>query len=116
MVFELDVAAISRLQPPVYTPISRMQAARRDVAVLVNEATEIQAMVDAVLARKTASVIEFAPFDLYRGSNLETGKKSVAFRIVMQDTDRTLTDSEADLKVSEIVEVLSQEFGATLRK
>ena len=98
LIFELDLAAISRVHPPVYTPISRMQAVRRDVSLLVNETIEIQAMLDAVLARKTASVIEFAPFDLYRGSNLETGKKSVAFRIVMQDTDRSLTDSRRTSK------------------
>ncbi len=116
ILFELDVRAITRLNPPRHTPVSRMQAVRRDVAVLVNESIEIQAMLDAVLARKTTSVVEFAPFDIYRGSNLENGKKSVAFRIVMQDTDRTLTDSEADSKVSEIVEVLSQDFGASLRK
>jgi phenylalanyl-tRNA synthetase beta chain len=73
-------------------------------------------MLDAVLRRKVASVTEFSIFDIYRGAALENGKKSVAFRIVMQDTDRTLTDSEADSKVSEVVKVLSQDFGATLRK
>ena len=114
--FELDVDAISRSIAPVFHAISRMQAVRRDIAVLVNESVEIQAMLDAILEQKMASIIDFSPFDIYRGLNLENGKKSVAFRIVMQDTDRTLTDSEADSKVSEIVEVLSQDCGATLRK
>ena len=114
--FELDVDAISRSIAPVFRTISRMQAVRRDIAVLVNESVEIQAMLDAILGRKMASIIDFSPFDIYRGLNLENGKKSVAFRIVMQDTDRTLTDSEADSKVSEVVEVLSQVFGATIRK
>ena len=114
--FELDVDAISRTIAPVFRAISRMQAVRRDIAVLVNESVEIQAMLDAILERKMASIIDFSPFDIYRGLNLENGKKSVAFRIVMQDTDRTLTDSEADSKVSEVVEVLSQVFGATIRK
>jgi phenylalanyl-tRNA synthetase beta chain len=71
---------------------------------------------DTVNGAKLPFVIEFAPFDLYRGQNVGAGKKSVAFRILMQDTDRTLVDSEADKKVSEILEVLSKEFGATLRK
>ena len=116
VLFELDVEAVTVAKPPIYQPVSRMQAVRRDVALLVNEAIEIQAMRDAVLSQKPASIIEFSPFDLYRGSSLEHGKKSVAFRIVMQDTDRTLTDSEADSKVSEVVKVLYQDFGATLRK
>ena len=116
ILFEVDIDAVLLAIVPVYQSLSRMPTVRRDVALLVNESLEIQAMLDAVLRQKPASVIEFAPFDVYRGSNLENGKKSVAFRIVMQDTDRTLTDSEADLKVSEIVEVLSQDCGATLRK
>ena len=86
------------------------------MALLIEESVEVQAILDVVLSKKIASVIEFLPFDVYRGSNLDSGKKSVAFRIVMQDTDRTLTDSEADSRVSEIVEVLSQDCGATLRK
>ncbi len=116
LLFEVDIAAISAAHAPIYQPISRMQAVRRDVALLVPEAMEIQSMIDAVNALKLPSVIEFAPFDIYRGQNLDSGKKSVALRVVMQDTDRTLTDSEADSKVSEIVEVLSQKFGLTLRK
>ena len=116
LLFEIDIAMISRLPQLTYRPISRMQALRRDIALLVPENTEIQALLDAINDLKMPSVIEFSPFDIYRGQNLESGKKSVALRVVMQDTARTLTDSEADSKVSEIVEVLYQKFGATLRK
>lgn len=116
LMFEMNVEAISRLPALAYQPISRMQTLRRDIALLVPETTEIQALLDTINERKVPSVIEFAPFDIYRGQNVDSGKKSVALRVVMQDTARTLTDSEADSKVSEIVEVLYQKFGATLRK
>jgi phenylalanyl-tRNA synthetase beta chain len=116
LIFELDLSAISTVPAPAYQPISRMPAVRRDIAVLVDDSVSVQAIIDAVLARKMASLIDFSVFDLYRGANLEAGRKSVAFRIVMQDTDRTLTDSETDQIVANIVEVISQKFGATLRK
>lgn len=116
ILFELDLAAFVGTRAPAFVPFSRMQSARRDLALLVADFVEIQAMIDAVLHLKLPSLVEFSLFDVYRGANLESGKKSVAFRVVMQDTDRTLTDSEADSKVSEIVNVLSQQFGATLRK
>ena len=116
LVFELDVVALNGVKSPWYRPNSRMQTVRRDIAVLVDDSVEIQAMLNAVTSAKLASIIEFAPFDLYRGEKLSTGKKSVAFRVLMQDTDRTLVDSEADKNVSEILKVLSEEFGATLRK
>jgi len=116
ILFEVDIGSISKVTTPTYRHTSRMQAVRRDIALLVPETTEIQAMIDTIADQKIPSVVEFAPFDIYRGQNLESGKKSVALRVVMQDTDRTLTDSEADSKVSEIVQVLYQKFGVTLRK
>ena len=116
IMLELHVGPLMDVTPPWYRPISRMQTVRRDIAVLVDDGVEIQALLDVVNASKPAAVIDFSPFDLYRGENLGSRKKSVAFRILMQDTDRTLVDSEADKKVSEILEVLYKEFGATLRK
>ncbi len=116
IIFELDVTTLKGVKSPRYQPISRMQIVRRDIAVVVDETIEMQALIDAVIAAKVASIIDFSPFDLYHGESLGLGKKSVAFRILMQDTERTLVDSEADSKVSEILKVLSQEFGATLRK
>jgi phenylalanyl-tRNA synthetase beta chain len=60
-------------------------------------------------------VREVEVFDLYRGSGIEPGKKSVALRVVMQDTDRTLTDSEVDAVVSDIRSYLNEQFSAKLR-
>ena len=114
--FELDLAAISEMPAIRYQAISRMPAVRRDVALLVDDKVSIQSMVDAFFALKTPNVVDVGLFDLYRGKNLDAGKKSLAFRIVMQDTARTLTDVECDTVVARFVEVMSQEFGATLRK
>jgi phenylalanyl-tRNA synthetase beta chain len=116
ILFELDLASLQINESPWYRPISRMQTLRRDIAVVVDDATQTQALQDAVNIAKIATVIDFSPFDIYRGQNLGQGKKSVAFRILMQDTDRTLVDSEADNNVAEILKVLNKEFGATLRK
>ena len=54
-------------------------------------------------------------FDLYRGKGIEAGQKSLAFRIVMQDTDRTLTDYEVEDLVASIRNQLLQEFKAQPR-
>ncbi len=116
VMFELAVSALSKQQSPHYQPISRMQAVRRDVAVIVNEKVAVQSMVDAVLALKLPHVIDFNIFDLYRGSNLAIGQKSLAFRIVMQDTASTLTDATSDETVGKIIKVMSEQYGATIRK
>ena len=116
IIFELDIGELKNVNAPWYRAISRMQIVRRDIAVLVDDAVELQAMLDTIKHANIASIIDFSLFDIYRGETLAVGKKSVAFRILIQDTDRTLVDSEADNKVSEILKVLSEEFGATLRK
>ncbi len=114
--FELDVADINVGNKIQYQPISRMQAVRRDVALLVDDSVSIQAITEATMKLKLPNLIDFGLFDLYRGQHLENGKKSLAFRIVMQDTERTLTDPECDQVVAQFVNVMSHEFGATLRK
>lgn len=114
--FSVNVDALLALPPVAYQPISRMQAVRRDVAFLVDDKVSYEAIRGCFWRLKAPSVVDFDLFDFYRGPNLENGKKSLAFRIVMQDTERTLTDIECDQVVASFVEVMSQEFGATLRK
>ncbi len=116
VVWELSVEVVRVTQVPHYKPISRMQAVRRDIAILVAESVSVQAIIDTVKFLKVPGLMDFSLFDLYRGTSLAIGEKSLAFRIVMQDTARTLTDSECDKIVSDIVEVLSQKHGATIRK
>lgn len=114
--FEVLTGPLLEARAHRYQPISRMQSVRRDIAILVDEKVSAQALMDAAKPVLGPLVTDFGVFDLYRGPNLENGKKSVAFRVLMQDTDRTLTDQEADAKVSSIVEVFVSKFGATLRK
>ena len=57
---------------------------------------------------------ELALFDLYRGKGVEDGKKSLAFRVLLQDTQKTLIDSEIELSIARLAAVL-QQHGAQLR-
>jgi phenylalanyl-tRNA synthetase beta chain len=92
-----------------------MPAVRRDMAFLFPESTPVGAVLSAVRGRLPAWAREFEVFDLYRGKGVEPGRKSLAFRIVMQDTDRTLTDSEVEDLVASIRDQLLQEFKAQPR-
>ena len=60
------------------------------------------------------SVTEVALFDVYRGKGVEQGKKSLAFRVLLQDTQKTLTDSEIEISIALLVDVM-QQHGAQLR-
>ena len=92
-----------------------MPTVRRDLAVLVAEDLPVGRLLAAVRGAVPAVVREVEVFDQYRGKGVEPGKKSLALRIVMQDTDRTLTDSEVEGIVTSIREQLTQQFKAKPR-
>jgi len=87
----------------------------RDIALLVDAEVPAQVLLDAARAEKPAIVLDVAIFDLYQGPNLPAGRKSLAFRVVMQDTERTLTDVEADSARDALVALWGRRCGAILR-
>jgi phenylalanyl-tRNA synthetase beta chain len=113
--FEVDAAVLQDLRLPQPSVPSRFPPVTRDIALLVSTNTSVQALLDAIADEKPAIVKGVRLFDLYQGHNLPVGKKSVAFRVVMQDTERTLTDAEADLARQALVELWGRRFGATPR-
>jgi phenylalanyl-tRNA synthetase beta chain len=60
-------------------------------------------------------VREIVLFDVYQGKGLQPGQKSLAFRVVMQDTERTLADAEIDAAVVALVHAAVRDFAAALR-
>jgi phenylalanyl-tRNA synthetase beta chain len=54
-------------------------------------------------------------FDLYRGPGVENGRKSLAFRVLLQDTQKTMTDPEVESAVAQLRAQLVRQFGAKLR-
>jgi phenylalanyl-tRNA synthetase beta chain len=81
----------------------------------VDAAVPAQALLDAAKAEKPPIVLDVTIFDLYQGKNLPAGRKSLAFRVVMQDTERTLTDVEADSARDALVALWGRRFSAILR-
>ena len=98
-----------------FSGLSRMPSVRRDCGFTLAEEIPLAAVLAAVRARVPAFVREVEVFDLYRGKGVDAGKKSLALRIVMQDTDRTLTDSEVEGVMASIREQLNEQFQAKPR-
>jgi phenylalanyl-tRNA synthetase beta chain len=88
----------------------------RDLSLLFSSATSAAAVLGAIRAEKPPIVHSVRVFDLYQGPDLPQGSKSLAFRVVMQHTERTLTDAEADTARDELVALLGRKFSATLRR
>ena len=115
MLFEIDAVALTGVGVPAYREVSRQPVVRRDIAVLVDESIPAGTMLEALRDGLPDIVENVEVFDVYRGKGVEIGKRSLAFRVLMQDTRRTLTDAEADAVVASAVAILQQRFGGTLR-
>ena len=116
ILFELDLAPLTRRPLPAARPVSRVPFVRRDFAVVIDEAVPAGALIAALEAAGPPCVTAIRIFDVYRGTGLPQGKKSLAILVLMQDTERTLTDAEIDTTVADLLRVLQDRFGATLRK
>ena len=112
--FEVDLAALMQATVPHAAEISKFPPVRRDIAVVVNDGVAGQSLLEVMRAENAPFVAEIALFDLYRGKGVELGKKSLAFRVLLQDTQKTLTDVEIDHSVARLIAVL-QKQGAQLR-
>ena len=113
--FDLDVLLEAAFASHAYQSISRFPAVREDIAVVVDEAMPA-AQVEATIWTAGGSLLREARlFDLYRGEQVGAGRKSLAYRLVYQANDRTLTDDDATKIRAKIVKALERELSATLR-
>ncbi len=115
VLFEVLVEPFLAGEMPRFRGVSRMPAVRRDLSFEVAQEVPVGVLLAALRGRLPAFVREVEVFDQYRGKGVEPGKKSLALRIVMQDTDRTLTDSEVEGVVASIRDQLNQQFQAKPR-
>ena len=116
VLFEVDAEAVQSLPRARFAAPSKYPPVVRDMALVVDAGVPAQALLDAMAAEKPPIVASVALFDLYQGSGVPAGRKSLAFRVVMQHTERTLTDVEADEAREALVRLLGQKFSASLRK
>ncbi len=115
VLFEINLAPLVERAAPRYRGMPRFPAVRRDIALVVDAALPLAEILGAAMEAKPALVADIACFDVYQGQGVEHGKKSLAFKVLLQHTEKTLTDSEIDLAVAEVVASLSKRFNATLR-
>jgi phenylalanyl-tRNA synthetase beta chain len=115
ILFEVQFNALAAGVLPAYEEIAKFPPVRRDLAALFDENVAHDAILSELKAQASPIVTRVELFDVYRGKDLEKGKKSLAFRVLLQDTRKTLTDAEVESAVSRLREVLRQRFDAKLR-
>ena len=114
--FELDIASLLEVTPPgglTYRPLGRFPSATRDLSVLMNHDIPA-ARVQEIIARQRL-VSNVLLFDVYTGPNIPAAKRSLAYHIFFQSTDRTLRAEDVDRALQVVVNSLLKEVGAEPR-
>ena len=114
---ELNLSALMdlRMPDPTYTPLPRYPAVTRDLALVCDEAITV-AQVETVITEAAGKLLRSVKlFDIYRGTGVPEGKKSMAFSLELRADDRTLTDSDSDGVMNKVLSTLRDKLNAVLR-
>ena len=103
------------LPEPTYVPLPKYPTVSRDLAVLCDEALTVAEVEDVMTAAAGKLLRNIKLFDIYRGTGVPEGKKSVAFALELRADDRTLTDTDSEAVVTKILTALKEKLGVTLR-
>jgi len=114
-VFELNAETAFCSTVPEAVTISKYPSIRRDIAVIVDQKITADELVQTVALSAPELISSVRIFDIYTGSGIEAGRKSVALGLILQETSRTLTDEDADSAMAAAVRKLQEKYGAELR-
>lgn len=113
--YELELDVLLRAAVPVASALSRFPSVRRDLAVVVKESVTFSELRRSVTVAASSLLRELKVFDVYRGPGIESGRKSVALGLILQDNSRTLTDADADAVMTAVVDRLRSDVEAQVR-
>ncbi|WP_114815447.1 phenylalanine--tRNA ligase subunit beta [Paraburkholderia kururiensis] len=124
ILFEVEAQALMQRALPSPTEVSKFPPVRRDIALVVDQKIEVQALLDEMqkaLQEGPAKIVQrVALFDEFRAksntsSDMAAHEKSLAFRVTLQDTGGTLQDETVDQAIKSLVDRLARVYGARLR-
>ncbi len=115
---ELNLDQLLARRNPVksFKPLPQFPAIRRDVAMLVPEATTHEAIFQTVKQSKPANLEGVELFDVFRGKNVPEGQKSLAYAFTYRSPEKTLTDAEVNAAHAKVVEAFKTQLKATVRE
>jgi phenylalanyl-tRNA synthetase beta chain len=98
-----------------YIPLPKYPRVQRDVAFVVAESTPAES-IERIISEASSSLLQSVEvFDVYRGENIAPGTKSLAFSLELMSRERTLTETEIDAEVRNVIEAVVRRTGAALR-
>ena len=104
-----------RLPDPTFTALPKYPAVSRDLALICSEDITVAQVEEVISASAGKLLRKIQLFDIYRGVGVPEGKKSMAFSLQLRADDRTLTDSDSEAVVNNVLAAVKEQLNATLR-
>ena len=104
-----------RLPDATYTPLPKYPTVNRDLSLICSESVTVAEAENVILAAAGKLLRGVKLFDVYRGTGVPQGMKSLAFSLSLRADDRTLTDADSEAVVTKVLAALKEKLGATLR-
>ena len=104
-----------RLSDPTYVPLPKYPAVSRDLSFVCDDAVTVAEVENVITASAGKLLREVRLFDIYRGTGIPEGKKSMAFSLSLRADDRTLTDGDSEGIMTKVLTALQEKLGAVLR-
>jgi phenylalanyl-tRNA synthetase beta chain len=116
VLFEIKLAALRKGKIPNFHEFSRFPAIRRDLAILVKDSIPAQAVLDCVRQAAGGLLVNLELFDEYRGKGIDSGRKSLALGLTLQDSSRTLNEGDVERVMTEVISALQFGLGGQPRQ
>lgn len=98
-----------------YSELPKFPEVRRDLALLLDESVSYADLRSCAFRTGKKMLKQVSLFDVYRGDKIAQGKKQYAMSFVLQNLEKTLTDSDVERMMNKFLATFQKEFGAVLR-
>ena len=109
------LSVIQENKIPKFSELSKYPAIRRDLAVVVEDTITSESVTSCIYRAAGDLLQSLLIFDVYQGPGVESGRRSIALGLILQDSSRTLKDDDVDAVINTVTARLNQELNATLR-
>ena len=100
---------------PILKKTAKFPAVPRDLAIVVDKAVAVDSLIDAINEAEPENLVRIDVFDVYEGDQISKGKKSIAFSLIFQSDEQTLTDAMVQKEIDKIVANVFNVCGGELR-
>ena len=102
-------------EDPTYAALPKYPTVSRDLAIVCDESVTVAQAEDVITAAAGKLLRNIRLFDIYRGTGIAEGKKSLAFAMELRADDRTLTDADSEQVMTKVLTALKEKLDAVLR-